>query len=60
MEPIELLQEKRDEYLRALQKSKESFEKKQIDEDTHITHLTNLEPKIATYTHAIRTLQIYG
>lgn len=60
MEPIELLQEELNKYKRALVKSKESFEKGEIDETTHLTHKDNLMPKIQTFVHAVNTLKIFG
>lgn len=59
MEPIDLLKKELDKYKRALQKSKDSFAKGQIDPYTHQEHRENLMPKIQSYTNAVRTLQRY-
>jgi len=55
--PIEVLEEKYNEYCRALQKSKECFFKKVITKETHHIHVNNLEPLIKMFNDAIQKLK---
>lgn len=60
MEPIELLQQELNKWKIALIKSENAFNEGNIDYTTYQRHKENLTLKIEKYTHAIRTLQIYG
>ena len=60
MEPIELLQEELNKYMRAKRKSEDAYNLEMISRKEHETHIENLTPKIQEYKDAIQTLQIYG
>jgi len=57
--PLDLLKEKLYELKRARDKSQASFEKGEIDEDLHDSHMINLTPMIEEYKRAIRVLEMY-
>ena len=57
--PIELLQEKLKELERARDKSKWSFERGDISEELHNTHIENLTPLIEDYRYTIRVINQY-
>ena len=59
MTASELLQQELNVYKRALEKSKKKFAEGIISEELHKTHVSNLEPKIAHYTDALRILQFH-
>ena len=60
MEPIDLLRKALEEYTKAKDKSFIAYGLGKITKELHEQHIENLTPKIERYTHAIRTLQIYG
>ena len=60
MEPIDLLKQELNKWMKALKKSEQSFEKGQITKEEHETHRENLTPKIDKYRHAVQTLQMFG
>jgi len=57
--PLDLLKDKLYELKRARDKSQVSFEKGEIDEDLHDSHMINLTPMIEEYKRAIRVLEMY-
>ena len=57
MKPIDLLKKTLFDYEKALHKSKELFNKKLIDLETHKTHKKNLNLKIFEYKQAIQILK---
>jgi hypothetical protein len=59
MQPIELIQKELDVYKKALKLSNAKFAEGKIDAKLHETHISNLEPKIATFTQALRILRFY-
>ncbi len=59
MNPIELLQQELNVYKKALELSDKKFADGKIDAKLHETHVSNLKPKIATYTQALRILKFY-
>lgn len=60
MRPVELLQNQLDALIRARDKSVKSFEKGEIDEATHHSHLNNLTPMIEDYRYTIRVIITYA
>lgn len=58
--PLELLQNKRNELIKARTKSVASFEKGEIDQVTHDRHMENLTPMIASYDFIIRLILPYS
>ena len=59
MNPIQLIQQELNVYKKALKLSNEKFVEGKINAKLHETHISNLEPKIAKYTEALRILQTY-
>jgi hypothetical protein len=59
MSPVEIFQQELNVYKKALKLSNEKFAKGIIDAKLHDTHVSNLEPKIAKYTQALRILRFY-
>lgn len=57
MEPIEILKKELTGYKKALRKSIESFDKKEIDFNTHNNHVGNLNRLINKYQEAIIKLK---
>jgi len=60
IKPTELLQEKLDSLIRTRQKSIDSFNAKEIDEETHLTHLVGLTPAIENYKYVLRVIKQYA
>jgi len=60
MDPIEVLKEHLYRWERALEKSKQFFETKQITIQVHRLHKKNLEPKIEAFKQAIKILEEHG
>jgi len=59
MEPTQLLQKELNVYKKALELSNKKFIDGIITKELHETHISNLEPKIAKYTQALRILRFY-
>lgn len=59
MTPCQLLQQELNVYKKALELSRLKFEQGVIDKKLHETHISNLEPKIASYINALRILRFY-
>lgn len=59
MSPIQLLQQELDVYKKALLLAKRKFADGIIDAKQHDIYVSNLEPKIAKYTKALKILRIY-
>jgi hypothetical protein len=60
MKPIELLQNKLDELIRAREHSVISFREGKIDSILHETHMNNLSPMIEEYRYIIRVINQYA
>lgn len=60
MTPIELLKNQLREYEKALQKSFDSNRLGLTDNETHLIHKNNLEPKIFEYKQAINLLETWN
>jgi hypothetical protein len=58
MTPLELLESERDKWIKALRKSKESFEKNEITLEVHTVHVNNLEPLIKEWSKAVAILKM--
>jgi len=54
MTPNQLLTKQLNTHIKALKKSIESFENKEIDFDTHYKHVSNLNHLIFEYKEAIK------
>ena len=55
--PLQLLEKRLFELEKALSKSFNSFKSGQINKETHLTHKSNLEPKIFEYKQAVDFLK---
>lgn len=58
--PVELLQEELKKLERARAHSIRSFEKGEISEELHNTHMENLTPLIEEYKYVIRVINQYA
>lgn len=59
MTPTEHLQKELDVYKKALLLSKQKFADEKINAELHAIHVSNLEPKIAMFTKALKILRLY-
>ena len=57
--PKELIQNRLDEYERAMEKSNKSHEEGKIPDSTHDTHIENLTPKLEEFRYALQILNKY-
>jgi hypothetical protein len=57
--PKEIIKAKLEEYERAREKSRESYERGQIPVSIHDMHCSNLDPLIETFAYALKILNKY-
>jgi hypothetical protein len=58
--PIDVLQDTLKELISARDHSMKSFDKGEISEELHDTHLQNLSPLIEEYKYVIRVINTYA